>query len=407
LGDYLRKLDETGTPTNIAPLVSHGPLRIETMGMARRAPTPHELDKMLEGMRIAAREGAFGFSTGLVYAPCSYSDTSELEVLVQETARFGGIFVVHMRDEGHYLLRSFEEVAGIALAAGAHLHISHLQAYGRMNWRLMDDLLERVEELAGDGLEVSWDRYPYLASSTVLMAVLPDWTLADGAEALVQRLRDPDFRRRLHVEFDKGPDVWHNRPAMVGWGSIVVSGVMSDRNKWMEGKSCAEIASELGQQPLDVVLDLLADENLAVTMVTHYGSGKVLSSVLCHTRATLGTDGIICGHPHPRLYGSYPRFFRDFVLDRRLLSWEEAVRKTSGLSADTLGLKTRGYVKTGMAADLVVLSPEDLNDRATYQEPAVYPEGIRYVLVNGEIAVEPQRGFTGTLSGKVLRKGID
>ena len=143
------------------------------MGMARRAPTPHELDKMLEGMRIAAREGAFGFSTGLVYAPCSYSDTSELEVLVQETARFGGIFVVHMRDEGHYLLRSFEEVAGIALAAGAHLHISHLQAYGRMNWRLMDDLLERVEELAGDGLEVSWDRYPYLASSTVLMAVLP------------------------------------------------------------------------------------------------------------------------------------------------------------------------------------------------------------------------------------------
>ena len=168
---------------------------------------------------------------------------------------------------------------------------------------------------------------------------------------------------------------------MVGWGSIVVSGVMSDRNKWMEGKSCAEIASELGQQPLDVVLDLLADENLAVTMVTHYGSGKVLSSVLCHTRATLGTDGIICGHPHPRLYGSYPRFFRDFVLDRRLLSWEEAVRKTSGLSADTLGLKTRGRKNRdgGRPCGAVAGRPK---------RPG--PSGaagadIRYVLVNGEI----------------------
>ena len=403
-GEYLSRLEKAHLPTNAAVLASHGPVRIAAMGMESRPPSAAELDRMKALVREAMLDGAFGFSTGLIYPPCSYCDTVELESLAGEAAPYGGIFVVHQRDEGCHLQRSFEEVARVSLLSGAHLHVSHLQAYGKVNWPLMDGVLGRAETLVSSGLRVTWDRYPYLAGCTVLMAVLPQWTLSEGSRALIKNLRDPAFRRRIHADFGKGLDVWNNRAITVGWENIVVSGVRSPGAKWMEGGDCAELASAAGKTPVDFVCDLLADEELAVTMITHYGSPEVLDKVLAHRCATIGTDGIFCGHPHPRLYATYPRFLLDFVIRRKALTWPEAIRKATGLPAEILGLERRGLVREGYFADLAVIDPARLEDSATYDEPARHPGGIDYVFVNGEVVVDPQ-GFTGRTPGMVLRKG--
>jgi N-acyl-D-amino-acid deacylase len=402
--EYMEALEKRRLPQNAAVLASHGPLRIAAMGMDDRPATPFEIRRMKSLLRETLEEGAFGFSTGLIYPPCSYSTTEELIELNREVSPYGGLFVVHQRDEGYNLLRSFEEVSRVAKDSGVHLHISHLQAFGKVNWPLMAQLLEKVELLRKEGPGISWDRYPYLAGSTVLMAVLPTWTLSQGTEALIRNLREPDFRKRIHAEYQKGLDVWHNRSISVGWDNIVVSAVASEHNKWMEGKTCAELAHATGKDPVDFVCDLLAEERLAVTMISHYGSPDVLRQVLSHPCATVGSDGIFGGRPHPRLYGSFPRFLGRYVRDEKVLAMEEAVRKITGFPAELLGLTQRGQVKEGYRADLVVLDWGRLCDTATYEEPHSYPEGIDYVFVNG-IPVVEGGVFSGQLPGQVLRKG--
>lgn len=404
LEEYMFRLSAHGLPNNVAILLSHGPIRIATIGMADRQATAKELKEMKALVRENMEAGAYGLSTGLIYPPCSYADTEELVELNQEVAARGGIFVVHQRDEGYYLTRSFAEVTQIARLTGVHLHISHLQAYGKVNWRLMDSVLEQANKFLAEGGKVTWDRYPYLAGCTVLTAVLPTWTLAEGTQALVRNLKDPNYRARIHEEFKKGLDVWHNRQISVGWENIVISAVTKPENKWMEGKDCQTLANELGKNPIDFVCDLLAEEELAVTMISHYGSPQVLEKVLTHPQATLGTDGIYCGRPHPRLYGSYPKFLREFVFEKKLLTLPEAIRKITALPASILGLKERGLIKEGYWADLVLWDPKTIRDKADYNEPVQYSEGIEYVFVNGEMVVEKGR-YTGKLPGRVLRKG--
>jgi N-acyl-D-amino-acid deacylase len=403
-GEYLKRLESASLPCNLAVLVSHGAARVKAMKMARRKPSAAELSVMKYLVDEAMTEGAFGLSTGLIYPPCSYSEPHEITELLKVIAPYSGIYVVHQRDEGYHLVRSFEEVSGEAKEAGVHLHISHLQAYGRVNWPLMDILLEKANALMAEGQKITWDRYPYMAGCTVLTAVLPDWVLSEGTRALISNLKDPEYRERIRREYDKGLDVWNNRSISVGWDNIVVSGVRSAKNKWMEQKDCLSLAKSLGKDPVDFVCDLLAEEELAVTMISHYGSPDVLEKVLCHPSATLGTDGIYCGSPHPRLYGSYPRFLEDFVLKRAKLDWPTAIRKITGHPADILGLKDRGVVGEGLWADLVVIEPERLSDLSSYEEPSVYPSGIDLVIVNGRLVVGPTKGLTGVFPGQVLRK---
>ena len=401
--EYLNVLSRRGLPNNVAVLASHGPLRIAAMGMADRPATAGEVTAMQQALIQTLEAGAFGFSTGLIYPPCSYCTTEELIELNRTMAPYGGLFVVHQRDEGHGLMRSFEEVSGIARAAGVHLHISHLQAYGQVNWPHMDTVLSQTDALLDQGLSITWDRYPYLAGSTVLTAVLPAWTLSKGTEALVYNLTIPSYRARIRAEYDKGLDVWHNRSISVGWGKIVVSAVTLTHNKWMEGQSCSQLAEAMGKDPIDFVCDLLAEEQLAVTMISHYGSEGVLAKVLTHPQATVGSDGIFGGRPHPRLYGSFPRFLHQFVIQQKLLSQEAAIRKITGFPAKTLGLKERGELREGYFADLVLLDWAELRDNATYNEPHQYSSGIEYVFVNGVPVVTPGNKVE-LLPGQVLKK---
>ena len=406
MAEYMNALEQRGLVNNVAILASHGPLRIKALGMSDRKATPKELEAMKALVRECMNLGAFGLSTGLIYPPCSYGDTEELIELNREVAKDNGIFVVHQRDEGYWLVRSFEEVTRIARESGVHLHVSHLQAYGRVNWPLIDQVLERADEFVEEGGKVTWDRYPYLAGCTVLTAVLPTWTLSEGTDALVRNLRDSVYRQRIHEEFTKGLDVWHNRQISVGWDNIVISAVTKPENKWMEGKDCLTLAQKLDKNPIDFVCDLLAEENLAVTMISHYGSPKILEKVLMHSQGTVGSDGIYCGRPHPRLYGTYPRFIREFAKEKKALSLPEAIHKITGLPASILGLKDRGLLKEGYQADIVVFDPDSIKDTATYDNPDSYPQGIEYVFVNGEMVVE-NGVYTGRLPGKVLRKNRD
>jgi N-acyl-D-amino-acid deacylase len=350
--------------------------------------------------------GAFGLSTGLIYPPCSYGSADELVALNGSVAERDGVFVVHQRDEGYRITKAFEETTYIAREAGVHLHISHLQAFGRVNWPQMDRVLEMANAYLDEGGRLSWDRYPYLAGCTVLSAVLPRWTLAEGTKALVANLKEPTFRDRIRQDFQKGLDVWNNRSISVGWSNIVISAVSSEGNRWMEGRDCADLAHACGKDPLDFVCDLLAEENLAVTMISFYGSEHVLEKVLCHPQGTVASDGIFGGRPHPRLYGTYPRFLKEFVRVRGLLDLVEAIHKITAFPAGILGLDDRGTLREGAWADIVLLDPEQVADTATYEEPEQYPEGVPYVFVNGELVVD--RGlFTGSLPGRALRKGLN
>jgi N-acyl-D-amino-acid deacylase len=401
--DYLQALERRGLPNNAAVLASHGPLRILAMGMDNRPAKANEMDVMGGLLRMTMESGAFGLSTGLIYPPCSYGPQEELVGLNKVVADYDGIFVVHQRDEGYLLQKAFDEVTDIARDSGVHLHVSHLQAYGQVNWPNMDRILEKADGFGAEGGSISWDRYPYLAGCTVLTAVLPQWTFAEGTEALAENLTQPAFRARIREDFQKGLDVWNNRSISVGWSKIYVSAVKSEKNRWMEGKSCAELASICDQDPLDFVCDLLAEENLAVTMISFYGSDQVLHKVLGHPRATVGSDGIFGGRPHPRLYGAYPRFLKEFVNEKKMMSLPEAIRKITGFPASILGLEGRGLLKEGYWADLVLLDPEGIADRATYDQPELYPEGVPYVLINGELVVDGGE-TSGNLPGRALRK---
>jgi N-acyl-D-amino-acid deacylase len=197
--------------------------------------------------------------------------------------------------------------------------------------------------------------------------------------------------------------VWNNRSISVGWSNIVVSAVRGEKNRWMEGRDCADLARACGKDPIDFVCDLLAEENLAVTMISFYGSQQVLDKVLGHRQATVGTDGIYGGRPHPRLYGTYPRYLKEYVRDKKTFSLPQAVKKITSFPAEILGLRDRGTLREGYWADIVLLDPNRVADTATYEEPERYPAGMPYVWVNGELVVD--EGLpTGNLPGKVLRK---
>ena len=391
VGEYLDRLDESGIAVNAAYLVPHGTLRLCAMGYDDRAPTGAELDRMKRLLAEGLGQGAVGLSSGLTYAPALYSDDDELVALCSVLRELGGFYCPHHRNYGLHALEGYADSIEIARRAGVPLHLAHAHLGFDVNKGRAPELLALIDAARADGVDISLDTYPYLAGSTYLHAYLPSWMHAGGATETIRRLRDPALRERLRVELeDEGSDGFHDIP--MDWSVVVV-----------RGSSITELAAAAGMRPIDYVCDLLADEALSVSCIAHTGNEENVRTIMAHDAHMVGSDGILVGDPpHPRGYGTFPRYFSVYVRELGLLTWEQAVRKMTSLPAQRLGFPDRGLLRAGMYADITCIDPETVRDTATYELPRSLPEGIPHVLVNGRVAVDGGRRTT-ELAGRALR----
>ncbi|MGH7392591.1 MAG: N-acyl-D-amino-acid deacylase family protein [Candidatus Rokuibacteriota bacterium] len=406
VGEYLDAFDAEGSALNVVQLVGHGTLRIAAMGFARRPATGDELTRMQRWLGQAVEDGAWGMSTGLIYAPGSFATTEEI-VAVARAARGRGLYASHIRGEGATLLDAVGEAIRVGREADLPVQVSHVKAAGRPNWGKVPEALALIDAACAEGLDVMADVYPYTASSTTLRTLLPDWALEDGIEAMLGRFADPAARARIRHEVES-PDNGQSLVARVGWENVMVAAAPHRRDA--EGRRLSEIARERGLDPLDAALELIADEHGRGYIILFQLDERDLRAALAHPRVMIGSDGSSLapygelgeGKPHPRSYGTFARVLGEYVREQRVLTLPEAVHKMTGLPARRLGLKDRGVIRPGARADLVVFDPRGVADRATYQEPHRYAAGIDHVLVNGRFVVRDGE-HTGSLPGKVLR----
>ncbi|MBW2148842.1 MAG: D-aminoacylase [Deltaproteobacteria bacterium] len=410
IGQYMERLAAAHTGPNLAILAPQGNVRMVVIGMDNIPADEARLRAMEDEVRKAMEEGAVGISLGMIYMPCTFSSREELVRLFRVSGRMGGFLVVHVRSGGDRLLESNEEVIAMAREADIPLHISHFKASGRRNWHKMAPALEAVDRAQCEGLDITFDIYPYTAGSTMFLAVLPPWVLEGGVQETLRRLAEPALRDRVRGQIlnppppkPEGP-AWENYAHIVGWENIVISSVESQKNHAWVGRSVAEIAGEQGKDPSETAFDILLEEEGRVGMIIFNMDEENVAMGLRHRLGMICTDGLLGGRPHPRVYGTFPRVLGRYVRQRKDLSLEEAVRKMTSLPARRLGLKDRGVLAEGTAADLVVFDPETVLDRATYENPRQYPAGIQHVIVNGVHSVKNGQ-FTGKRGGRVFKKG--
>lgn len=419
-GDYLGYLEQHGVYLNTVPLAAHGALRIAVMGFDARAPRDDELREMQDRLRECLESGAFGVSCGLIYAPGMFATTDELAALASALPPYDGLFTFHVRGSSETLERATQEVIEVARAAGVRVQHSHLEAFGKPNWPKVENTLAVHDRVLAEGVDHGFDVIPYTAANTTFLAILPPWSLDGGVPKLLERLRDPETRRRIERDVAEvipdwptwRPGGWpHNLVEATGWDNVWIMWVESERNKDCEGKSLARLAEEKGKEPFDVAADLILEEQGHVTALYIGVSGDLheewaLRQIIQHPDASIETDAFSLGRgkPHPGLYGSFPRVLGQYVREEKLLPLEEAVRKMTSLSAERFRLSDRGLVREGYWADLTVFDPETIWDSTTYLEPDRPPEGIDYVLVNGAVIVEGDRVDTETLAGHVIRR---
>lgn len=399
--DYWSEAERRGLVTNAAPLVGHGTIRIAVKGMEASFASKGELQEMKGHLEEALDAGAFGFSSGLIYPPGMFSDTDELIAMAQSLD--GAHYVTHMRSEGQALEKSVAEAIAIGREAKVPVQISHHKAAGRAHWGKTVKTLPMIDAARSEGLEVRCDVYPYTASSTMLTTCLPDWTQVGGDAATLAMLRDPTVRAKIRADLESESGGWAEN---VVWqrGEGIRIGSTPDRR--FEGKTLSEIAEAGGIGPVDALFMVLEEERLKVSVILYSMEEGDVERVLAYPWTMVGSDGLppgVGGLPHPRLYGTFPRVIARYVRERGLLSLEQAVRKMTGLAADTFGLRDRGIVHEGAIADLVAFNAETIRDVATFDDPVRTPLGIHWVMQSGQIVVRGGQ-YVGRRQGQRLRR---
>jgi N-acyl-D-amino-acid deacylase len=401
LSDYLDRLDAVDLGPNFAMLAPHGNIRMCVMGLENRKPTAEELEKMKALLQECLDQGAFGMSTGMIYPPCSFADTEEFIELGRVLEKNDAVFVTHQRSEADAILPSMDEIIEIGKKSGCRIHFSHFKVAGRKNWAKFDEVLGKLDECSRQKIRVSVDQYPYVAGSTTLSVILPPWVHDGGTDRMLERLADPKARKRMTEDIEKGIPGWDNFVDFAGVDGIFVTFVKTEKNQWAVGKSLVEIGEKMGKSPLEATYDLLLEEEGSAGLVDFYGLEEHVVRILQRPEQNVCTDGIMGGKPHPRVYGTYPRVLGKYVREGAL-DMAAAIRKMTGKPAEVLGIKDRGLLQVGLAADIVVFDPETVRDTADYSDPIRYPEGIEQVLVNGEILVKDGIHRPGR-AGRVLR----
>jgi N-acyl-D-amino-acid deacylase len=400
-GEFFESLERAGPVSNIAQLVGHGTLRVAAFGFQNRPPTDDELKTMRRLLAESLADGAVGLSSGLIYSPGFYSQTPELVALAEVMRGSGRPYCSHVRGETATLFQAHSEAIEIGERAGVPVQHSHLKAAGRANHGRAGDLLRLLEEARERGVEVTGDAYPYDAGSTRMAALLPPWSQEGGREMMLERLTTPADRERIKLDFQNGIPGWENLAGAGGWEKVRVSSAES--NQTYLGKSIQQIADERGNDPVDVLCDVLVEERGRPTIVVTMMDEPDVRQILVHPLVMIGSDAIITrGKPHPRTWGTYPRVLGHYAREVGLFSQAEAVRKMTSLPAQKFGLWDRGLVRPGLAADLVIFDRKTVLDRATHEDPERAPVGLPHVIVNGVFAVRDGQ-YTGARAGQVLR----
>lgn len=405
LAEWFGQLEKMGTGINIASLIGHNTVRTEVMGTANRAATPEEIASMQALVEKAMREGAVGFSTGLIYIPGTYSNTEEVVALARAASKYNGVYASHMRDEGEHVLDAITEAVTVGKETGMPVELSHFKIDNQRLWGASDKSLALVEKFRQEGVDVVVDQYPYERSSTNLGITLPSWALADGKSKIQERLTDPATREKIAAEMEKHlKDLGHEDYSY----AMVAS--FKPENAY-EGKTISEINQMKGRpKTVRAEIDTIFDLTLAggAQMVYHSMGAVDVERIMRYPNTAVASDGGVrelgVGVPHPRSYGNNARVLAEYVREQHVLTLEDAVRRMTSLPARTFRFADRGVVREGAAADLLVFDPVRVQDKATFQNPHQYSEGFDYVIVNGKVAVEDGK-LTETRAGQIIRGG--
>ncbi|GGL76720.1 N-acyl-D-amino-acid deacylase [Streptomyces fumigatiscleroticus] len=407
VGEYLDRLDRgvdgRGIAVNAAYLIPQGTVRALAVGWEDRAATPAELDRMRRLVAEGMEQGAVGLSSGLTYTPGMYAEDAELTELCRVVAGYGGYYCPHHRSYGAGALQAYKEMVELTRAAGCPLHLAHATMNFGVNEGRAPELLALLDEALAGGADITLDTYPYTPGCTTLVALLPSWASEGGPEEILRRLADEGTAARIRHDLEvAGADGCHGVP--VEWDTIEISGVTDPSLAGYVGRTVLESARLRGEEPWALARRLLLADRLGPTILQHVGHEENVRAIMRHRVHTGGSDGILQGgKPHPRAWGTFPRYLGHYVRELGVLSLEECVAHLTSRPAARLGLPDRGLVREGYRADLVLFDPATVAAGSTFERPRTLPTGIPYVLVDGRFVIEDGRR-TDVLAGRAVRR---
>ena len=411
LGGYFDRLERQHMATNIASYVGEEQVWTYVKGYGQSPATPAELDQMKALVAQAMEDGAMGLSTALLEPPSSLATTGNLIDLARIAREYGGIYSSHIRDEGEGVFRAIGEAIDVGKGARIPVDIIHMKIAHQKLWGRANEIIAMVQKARDEGFDIRANVYPYTAGQNNLSSIIPPWAHDGGRDEMLKRLRDPAARRRMHDEILNGLPNWYNHYLATGdgWAGMILVRLTNPKNKPFQGKRMSELIQARGGDPVDVLFDLLLDENGSVPTVFFHHSEQDMQLVLKQPWTSIGSDGTAVNpdgptgttHPHPRYYGTFPRVLGRYVRELKVITLPEAIKKMTSMNADKIGIKDRGRLKPGMWADVTIFDAERVIDRATFENPAQFPVGIQYVIVNGVVTMDRDR-HTGALAGKVI-----
>jgi len=406
LGEFFERLERKGTSTNFASFVGATSVRTHELDQENRKPTSEELERMKQLVHQAMREGAMGLGSSLIYPPAAFADTDELVELCKVASSYGGMYATHMRSEGDFMLEALNETFAISSRANIRTEIYHLKINQSWNWNKIDTVLFKIDSARIAGLEITANMYPYIASASVLTTRLPHWVQEGGGNAMRKRLRNKVIRNKVLKEMALGIPSKNSSP-----DKVKVLGFGNDElDSLYKGKFLSEIAALHGKSADETVIDLIIKNRGPISAIFFLISESNMERMLSQSYVSLGSDGSSQAidsltqsmGTHPRVYGTFARYLGEYVREKKRMTLEEAIRRITSMPAENLRIENRGMIKEGFYADLVLFDPEKIIDRATFDEPHQYAEGLHHVFVNG-IQVLKDGEHTGAMPGRCVR----
>ncbi len=412
LGGYFDLVEQKGMSPNICSYVGETQVWTYVKGDEMTPATPEQIEAMKQEVDKAMRQGAMGLSTSLLMPPSNLITNEQLAELAKVAARYGGIYSSHIRDEGEGVFSSIQEAINVGKWAGIRVDIIHLKIAHQKLWGRMSEVLRMIDQARAEGHDIRSNVYPYTAGNNNLRAIIPPWAHDGGNGKMLERLRDRKLRGRMRKEILEGLPGWYNHYLGTGggWEGMLLVSMSQEKNKPFIGKRMSELIASRGGDPVEVLFDLLLEENGSVSTVFFHHDEPDMQLAMKQPYTSIGSDGSAISkdgplaqmHVHPRWYGTFPRVLGRYARELKVITLPQAVRKMTSMNAEKINIVDRGVLKAGNWADVTLFNPDTVIDKATFESPHQYPEGISYVIVNGKIVIDQGR-HTGELPGQVLR----